>query len=624
MENNIYKCSSPEHKEINAIKFCEECKIYICNKCDKFHSGLFSTHKAISLDKNSKDIFTDLCKNENHNIKLEYFCKDHNELCCAYCITKIKSKGKGQHSECNICNIEDISDEKAKNLEKNMKSLKELYKSFESSMMELNEIIEKINENKDEIKLNIQKTFTKIRNELNNRENELLLEVDEQFNKKIMNNDLNLLKDRSKLSNKMKCCLEKEKSLRDEMTTDSKNKPSFINECINIEKIINSINNLNQDMEKLNRNMKKIQFVSSEKEIIELIKRYGSIISGKNKEENYSHQEINVSLNDYHPGNLKCIQNICNNCGYGGNCYVYDGICFFISKKDEHVLGYSDANSGSKSIIFYDVNNKNEIKRINNAHNNSIHIIKYYDYSLYDLILSSSCNDDIKLWNYNDCLNIMTISQIFNDSGNGVFSSCIILEKNISYILCVGYYNYIKVYNGIGEHYKNLGQDSEDRRFIDICDLDNRKYIISGGNKGITVYNYPNFDEYYRFLEKNDSTFHNYAKILKANKIYNLIDVGFFNKIKIWDFFGKKLLFCIASNNNYGLEGFITINNRYLILGAENGDIKEFDIEKRILIKCFEEKHTSNVLGIKIIKDKNEKIFLISYGMDQNIFLWEV
>ena len=38
----------------------------------------------------------------------------------------------------------------------------------------------------------------------------------------------------------------------------------------------------------------------------------------------------------------------------------------------------------------------------------------------------------------------MTISQIFNDSGNGVFSSCIILEKNISYILCVGYYNYIK------------------------------------------------------------------------------------------------------------------------------------------------------------------------------------
>ena len=111
---------------------------------------------------------------------------------------------------------------------------------------------------------------------------------------------------------------------------------------------------------------------------------------------------------------------------------------------------------------------------------------------------------------------------------------------------------------------------------------------------------------------------------MKANKIYNLIDVGFFNKIKIWDFFGKKLLFCIASNNNYGLEGFITINNRYLILGAENGDIKEFDIEKRILIKCFEKKHTSNVLGIKIIKDKNEKIFLISYGMDQNIFLWEV
>ena len=45
----------------------------MCNKCDKFHSGLFSTHNSYPFDKNTKDIFTGLCKNENHKIKLEYY-----------------------------------------------------------------------------------------------------------------------------------------------------------------------------------------------------------------------------------------------------------------------------------------------------------------------------------------------------------------------------------------------------------------------------------------------------------------------------------------------------------------------------------------------------------------------
>ena len=63
---------------------------------------------------------------------------------------------------------------------------------------------------------------------------------------------------------------------------------------------------------------------------------------------------------------------------------------FFISKENEYALGYIDENSENKSIRFYDINNNKEIKKINNAHNIYIHSIKYYDYSLYDLILSTS------------------------------------------------------------------------------------------------------------------------------------------------------------------------------------------------------------------------------------------
>ena len=148
--------------------------------------------------------------------------------------------------------------------------------------------------------------------------------------------------------------------------------------------------------------------------------------------------------------------------------------------------------------------------------------------------------------------------------------------------------------------------------------------IICSENKGIMVYNYPDLTEYYRFIENNDSNFHNYAKIIKVDDIYNLIDVGDFNKIKLWNFYNKTLIANISTNNSSGFAGFITINNRYLIIGSFDGSIKEFDIHERILIKSFNNQHSNKILGIKIIKDKNGKNNLVSYGKDKNILLWSI
>ena len=81
------KCSFDEHKEINSIKYCPECRIYMCNKCENFHSSFFKNHHSYQLNR-EEEIFTGFCKEENHNIKLEYFCKNHNQLCCCFCISK--------------------------------------------------------------------------------------------------------------------------------------------------------------------------------------------------------------------------------------------------------------------------------------------------------------------------------------------------------------------------------------------------------------------------------------------------------------------------------------------------------------------------------------------------------
>ena len=114
------KCSFEEHKEIEAITTCPECKIYMCNKCENHHLSLFKNHHPYKLNK-EEEIFTGFCKEKNHPNKLEYFCKEHNQLCCAACLCKLKENGDGKHKDCDACNIKSIKDEKKNKLKENIK-----------------------------------------------------------------------------------------------------------------------------------------------------------------------------------------------------------------------------------------------------------------------------------------------------------------------------------------------------------------------------------------------------------------------------------------------------------------------------------------------------------------------
>ena len=280
MENNIFKCSNKEHNESETIRYCQECNIYMCNKCEKLHSGLFQNHHLSDLNKDIKEIFTGICQIENHNSELDYFCKTHNELCCAKCIAIIKSKGNGNHRDCDVCDIEEILISKKNNLKNNIKILENLSNSFQLSIDELKKTIEIINKNKEEIKLNISNIFTKIRNALNNREDELLLEVDNYF--KNMNLNEEILKDSLKLPNKIQISLEKGK-LIDKENNNFKQLNSLINDCINIEKDIKDIYSINDKIKLLNSTNLGIQFYPDENNIniLKNIKEFGNIIQKK-------------------------------------------------------------------------------------------------------------------------------------------------------------------------------------------------------------------------------------------------------------------------------------------------------------------------------------------------------
>ena len=213
--DNKKKCSNKKHSEINAISYCSDCNLYLCNKCTNIHSEYLEIHHIYNLDSNNQEIFTGKCYELNHKNDLEFYCKNHNQLCCAVCLCKIKTNGKGQHNECEVCLIKEIKDEIINKLKENIKYLEESYKKIQDSINKLKEIYEKINLSKEELKMKIINTFTKIRNLINEREDKLLLELDNKFDEIYFKEDI--IKKGEKLPNQIKLYLDKWKNIRKRM-----------------------------------------------------------------------------------------------------------------------------------------------------------------------------------------------------------------------------------------------------------------------------------------------------------------------------------------------------------------------------------------------------------------------
>ena len=166
-------------------------------------------------------------------------------------------------------------------------------KQFNESMESLKRIFENIEKDKDNLKIEIQNTFTKIRTILNEREDALMKEIDKQFSDKYFNEDI--IKKSGKLPKQIELSLEKGKLLDKEW--DNKNLYCYINDCINIENNIKEINLINENINKCNKNKKiTIKFSPKEEQLnifLEIIKSFGKIFYN-----DYSFRECPINMNE--------------------------------------------------------------------------------------------------------------------------------------------------------------------------------------------------------------------------------------------------------------------------------------------------------------------------------------
>ena len=223
----------------------------------------------------------EFCQEENHHSnKLEYFCKNHNMLCCVACISKIRSKGNGQHSECKIYNVEDILPKKIKRFKENINNLEMLLKRHQQLLKEIEINFREFN-NKKDLKQKIKNIFKRIRDKIDEREENLLIEVDFLFDDLLFN-------EKAKINNIyeiIKSTLKKSEIIAYELNNNNKNYITLINNCINFE---NTIIQIDKDLNKMDNNANINEYIFQEfypeenhllNNYLEKIEKFGFIYS---------------------------------------------------------------------------------------------------------------------------------------------------------------------------------------------------------------------------------------------------------------------------------------------------------------------------------------------------------
>ena len=237
------------------------------------------------------------CKEEKHHEPLTFFCKTHNILCCASCLCKIDDKSKGQHKDCDVCIIKDIKEDKKNKLKENLNNLEKLSNTINESIYKFKLLYEKINKNKEELILKIQNKFTKIRNILNEREDKLLSEVNNMFDKEYLKE--NIIIKTEKLPNNIKKSINKGKLIDKEWNNNNKLN-LLINECIDIENNVKDINIISEIIQKTNLkdNLNASFLEQNFDKILGEIKKFGTIIPGTKLEyiESTGNQYIDIGI----------------------------------------------------------------------------------------------------------------------------------------------------------------------------------------------------------------------------------------------------------------------------------------------------------------------------------------
>ena len=384
--------------------------------------------------------------------------------------------------------------------------------------------------------------------------------------------------------------------------------------------ILNDLSNQYYKLKKeINNLNKKINCLENE------ISELKSNINSKKNKNRYSIDSQHFFLNDQsNPKNIKYSQYLTND-SFASH-YLENTFCTFNSINNILNLVYTNDD---RAIIFYDIYKNKKLKKIKNAHKDSISNFRHFldKMDQRDLIISVSCTENnIKLWNANtwECLTYLD-----NINTSGELNSACFLNNNMQTFIITSNDNGIKsnsdpikVFDLKGNKIKEINDSNYTTFFIDSFydDKYSKNYIITSNYGYIKSYDF-NKNEVYRKYCDNDNRGHFSIIINNDKKNIKLIESVCDGNIRIWNFHNAILLKKIKACN-CRIFGICLWDNNNLFVCCEDKTIKLIDIKNGDVIKSLSG-HTSEVVSIKKIYHPRYKNCLISQGAyDEQIKIW--
>jgi len=571
---------------------CQEKTKLLCMKCINSQETCITKekHELVTISemlfrffKGEETNRTNLIKENQNMIKIinEYNKIEIDNLISTY--KSIKGELSMEKIKTLFCEIVDnfIYSFKSNN-KKKLEKLKEYSKISDEEEKDINILLKTKLPNIDNNSINDNKNI-----------NCLLLEGCKMSSPQIFGNTIKLLNDNSKCSKIL----------------NNLNKKIYVNNiCGNIserkEKLENNIDSILNELEKkFDEKMKEVE---------------NSIIPPKEKVSmNYSSQDSFIRFSS-NPTNLIYKGDLCN------TAHKYNSIdkvfCAFKSFLDDSYVVWG---TPTYSLEFFNIEKNKIINSIKEAHMNIIFSCRHYPdkKNKIDYIITSSYDRNVKIWN----LKSFSYNLIVNTYNNNyIYSVCLLFEENEnkSYVITSSPNDFMKVWDFTGKLLDTFGLSDEGTYFIDTYhDTKNNKYYILNGNvNDVKSYSFSDRKQYKKYLGKPQS-WHMSALVYQYNEQEILIESDGNGYIRLWEFHTSNLIKSIFTYSFILLRGICLWNEQYLFAGANDHQIKLYDLINGKFVKLYKE-HTSAVCTLEKIVHNKYGECLLSQGLDGKIKIW--